>query len=99
MLLLVAAGATTTMVATAAFLVTLDRYLQVNTLARLFTAVALDVRGAILAHGPTVLTLRNRPPLLVDVLERTIVMLAVAHTMAPNTGLASPLFTVDKHGC
>lgn len=53
-------------------LVTLDRYLQVNALARLFTAVALDMRGAILAHGPTVLTLRNRPPLFVDVLEWTI---------------------------
>lgn len=53
-------------------LVTLDSLAQVNALVRLLAAIALDVRGAGLAHGTAVLALRNRPPFLVDVLERTI---------------------------
>lgn len=77
---------------------TLDDRPQVNALVRLLAAVALDVRRARLAHRPTVLALRHRPSLLVDVLQWPIMMLAVANTMASHTGLASPLLSVNKHG-
>jgi len=53
-------------------LVALHCSLQVHALVRLLTAVAFDVGRARLAHSTTVLTLRNRPPLLVDMLEGTI---------------------------
>ena len=53
-------------------LVSLDRRLQVRTLASLLAAVALDVGSTRLAHGPTVLALRDGAALLVDVLKRAI---------------------------
>lgn len=53
-------------------LVTLDGRLQMHALVRLLAAIALDVRGAGFAHGTTVLALRHRPSLLVDVLKRPI---------------------------
>jgi hypothetical protein len=53
-------------------LVSLDRRLQVRTLASLLATVTLDVGSARLAHGSTVLALRDRTALLVDMLERAI---------------------------
>jgi hypothetical protein len=44
-----------------------------------------------------VLTLRDGPALLVDVLELAIMVLAVAHSVATNAGLAGPFFAVDEH--
>lgn len=50
--------------------VSLDGRLQVNALARLLAAIALDVSGPGLAHGATVRTLRDGTALFVDVLKR-----------------------------
>jgi len=85
------------MVATTTILVTLDGRLQMHALGRLLAAVALDMRGAGFAHGTTMRALRDRPPLLVDVLKRTIMVLAVADAMTPHAGLASPFLAVDEH--
>lgn len=49
-----------------------DRGLQMRTLACLLPTVALDVCGARLAHGAAVGALRNRATLLVDVLKRSV---------------------------
>lgn len=49
-----------------------DSRLQVSTLARLLTTVALDVGSARLAHGAAVGALRDGTALFVDVLKRTI---------------------------
>jgi hypothetical protein len=75
--------------------VTLDRLLQVGALARLLAAIALDVSSARLAHGATVLTLRHRPTLLVDVLQWPIRMLAIANPVAANASLACIFLSVD----
>jgi hypothetical protein len=85
-------------IAAAGFRVTLHGWLQVGAFARLLAAVAFHVRGARFAHCPTMLTLRNWPTLFVNVLQGTIIVLAVADTMASNTSLAGILFTFDDHG-
>jgi hypothetical protein len=41
--------------------------------------------------------LRDGPALLVDVLERTVRVLAVADAMPANAGLACPFLSVDYH--
>lgn len=46
-----------------------NRWLQVSTLARLLAAVAFDVSRARLAHGPAVSALGDWPAFLVDMLE------------------------------
>lgn len=50
-------------------LVTLDYRSQVHALVRLLATVALYMRRTRLAHSPAMLALRNRPSLLVNVLE------------------------------
>jgi len=52
--------------------VTLKRRLQVNALARLDSAVTLDMSRPGLAHCSTMRTLRYRPALLVNVLEWSV---------------------------
>jgi hypothetical protein len=41
--------------------------------------------------------LRDRTSLLIDVLERSIGMLTIAHTMASNAGLAGKFLAFDQH--
>lgn len=53
-------------------LVSISRWRQVRTLARLLAAVTLDVGSAGLAHLTAVAALRNWATLLVDVLKRSI---------------------------
>jgi hypothetical protein len=65
-------------------LMTLDHWSQVHALVRLLAAVALGVRRARLAHGPAVLALRNRPSLLVDVLEWPICARVLALIFFPS---------------
>lgn len=56
---------------------TVKRRLQMDAfVSGLLPTVAFDVRRARLAHGATVLALRNGPALLIDVLKRAICMKA-----------------------
>lgn len=91
-------SAATPVIATAAFCVALDKILQMNTFVRLLATIALYMGGSRFAHSATMATLRYRPAFLVDVLQRTIRMLAVADAMSANTGFASPFLPVDQHG-
>ena len=50
----------------------LDCGLQVRALEHLLATVAFGVSRARFAQGPAVLALRDWPPLLVDVLQRTV---------------------------
>lgn len=98
-LFLMGACAASAMVAATAIPVTVKRRLQMDAfMSGLLPTVAFDVRRARLAHGATVLALRNGPALLIDVLERAICMLAVADSVSAHTGFTSPLLTVDQHG-
>lgn len=76
---------------------TLDSGLQVGALACLLSTIALDVGSTRLAHGTAVRALRDGTAFLVDMLERPIMVLTVAHAVATNTGLASVFLAVDYH--
>lgn len=94
-LLLAAAGASAAVITAACLLVSLDSWLQVGALAGLLAAVALDMSRARLTHCTAVCALRNGSALLVDVLQRTVRVLTVAHAVAANAGLASVLLSIN----
>lgn len=96
-LLLAGASTAATVVTATRLLVSIDGRLQVRTLACLLAAVALDVGRARLAHRAAVRALRDWATLLIDMLEGTIRMLAVAHAVAAHAGLACILLAVDYH--
>jgi len=61
------------------------------------TTIATYMCGAGLAQSSAVGALRDRTSLLIDVLERSIGMLTIAHTMASNAGLAGKFLAFDQH--
>jgi hypothetical protein len=82
-------------VATTRLRVSVNCWLQVGAFARLLAAVALDMGSAGFAGVAAMLALRNGTTLLVDVLKGTIRVLAVAHAVATDAGLARVLLAVD----
>jgi len=65
---------------------------------RFLAAVALDMRRTRPAETSTVGALRHRTTLFIDVGERTIRVLTIAHAMSSHASLASILFPIDQHG-
>lgn len=64
---------------------------------RLLAAVTTDMGRSRLAEGSTMSTLRDWTTLLVDMLQRSISMLAIADSMSSHTCLAGILFAFDQH--
>lgn len=63
----------------------------------LASTVATDMRRPRFAKGATMRTLRDRSTLLVDMLQWSIRMLAVADTMTPHTCITGILLALDQH--
>lgn len=76
--------------------VTLDVVHQMRALGRLLSAVALDVDRARLPRGPAMVALRDWPALPVDVLERSIWLIATAELAV---GRSSGLRAVVRGRC
>lgn len=63
----------------------------------LLATLTTDVCRARFSQGSTVGALRHGTALFIDVLERSVGMLTIAHTMTSHTSLAGVLFAFDQH--
>lgn len=66
---------------------------------QLLTTFALDMQRLIPPRLPTMLTLRHRPPLPLDLKQRPFIMRARGRTVALDAGRAGVFFVVDEDHC